>query len=70
MKAFRDMNAKELCTSAGFEADNYFHYIVPSLGCYGQQALLQSIDNQTGQGYEKAGRFADQVQWFCFGASK
>jgi ubiquinone/menaquinone biosynthesis C-methylase UbiE len=70
MKAFRDMNAKELCTSTGFEPDNYFHYIVPSLRCYGEQAVLQSVDNQTGQGYEKAGRFADQVEWFCFGAWK
>ena len=69
-KAFRDMNAEEVCTAGGFEKDKFFYYIIPSLGCFGKDAVLKSINNQTGQADEKTGRFTDGINWFCFGAWK
>ena len=69
-KAFRDMNAKEVCTTAGFEKEKFFHYIIPSLGFFGEDAVVKSIDNQSGQADENTGRLSDGINWFCFGAWK
>lgn len=69
-KAFRDMNAKEVCTTSGFDAEKFFFYIIPSLGFFGEDAVLESVDNQTGQADENTGRFANGINWFCFGAWK
>lgn len=69
-KAFRDMNAEEVCATAGFSKDSFFFYIIPSLGFFGEDAVLKSVDNQSGQADENTGRFADGINWFCFGAWK
>lgn len=69
-KSFRDMNTKDLCAASGFEKENFFYYIIPSLGFFGENAVLKSIDKQSGQANENTGRFADGINWFCFGAWK
>ena len=69
-KAFRDMDVDEVCTTAGFEKEKFFYYIIPSLGFFGEDAVLRSIENQPDQADENTGRFADGIKWFCFGAWK
>jgi ubiquinone/menaquinone biosynthesis C-methylase UbiE len=70
-KAFRDQAPQALCRKAGFTADNYIQFVVPSLGFYGREAVDAAIEAAKGTvGSDKTGRLAAGVQWFGFGAWK
>lgn len=70
-KTFRDQEPKELVAKAGFGRENYFQFVVPSVGIYGEDAvkeaaaaLSHAVDQET------TGRLADGIMWFGFGAWK
>ncbi|HLG87190.1 MAG TPA: class I SAM-dependent methyltransferase [Alphaproteobacteria bacterium] len=68
-KAYRDQDPKALCVAAGFDADKYIQFVVPSLGFHGEAAVDAAIDADAGEvDSDKTGRLADGVQWFGFGA--
>lgn len=71
-KGFRDEVPKELCTRAGFDADDYFDFVVPSIGIYGEQAVAEAAqgDRAEAVGQQTTGRLAEGVMWFGFGAWK
>jgi ubiquinone/menaquinone biosynthesis C-methylase UbiE len=70
-KAFRDQDPKALCVKAGFAADDYIQFVVPSLGFYGEPAVDAAIDAAMGAvDSDKTGRLTAGVQWFGFGAWK
>jgi ubiquinone/menaquinone biosynthesis C-methylase UbiE len=70
-KAFRDQDPKALCVGAGFEADGYIQFVVPSLGFYGEDAVNTAIDATTiSVDSDKTGRLAAGIRWFGFGAWK
>ncbi len=70
-KAFRDQDPRSLCVKAGFAADDYIQFVVPSLGFYGREAVDAAIDATMGVvDSDKTGRLAAGVQWFGFGAWK
>jgi ubiquinone/menaquinone biosynthesis C-methylase UbiE len=70
-KAFRDQDPKSLCVKAGFEADKYLQFVVPSLGFYGEDSVNAAIDSAgVSVDSDKTGRLADGIQWFGFGAWK
>lgn len=70
-KAFRDQDPKALCVKAGFKADDYIQFVVPSLGFYGEDAVNAAIDaTRVSVDSDKTGRLAAGVRWFGFGAWK
>lgn len=70
-KAFRDQDPKALAVDAGFSDDKYFQTVVPSLGWYGRDAVLESLKApESTENDENIGRLADGVKWFSFGAWK
>ncbi|MEI6457581.1 MAG: class I SAM-dependent methyltransferase [Pseudomonadota bacterium] len=70
-KAFRDQEPRALCEKAGFEAINYFQFVVPSVGSYGSAAVDVAIAAETHEvNKETTGRLAEGIQWFGFGAWK
>ncbi len=70
-KGYRDENPPELCAEAGFATNDYFQFVVPSLGIYGEEAVANSIAAEgEAVGQETTGRLAEGVMWFGFGAWK
>lgn len=70
-KAFRDQDPKSLVTKAGFWPDEYFQFVVPSVGGYGMDAVEQAVAAESHDvDKETTGRLADGIQWFGFGAWK
>jgi ubiquinone/menaquinone biosynthesis C-methylase UbiE len=71
-KGFRDEEPETLCTGGGFAADDYFQFVVPSLGIYGDEAVTAAAtcDAAHAVGAETTGRLAEGVMWFGFGAWK
>lgn len=70
-KGFRDEEPKALCANAGFAAEDYIQFVVPSIGLYGSEAVAERArSNEQASFDEKTGRLADGVQWFGFGAWK
>ena len=68
-KAFRDQEPADLCVKAGFKADRYFQFVVPSVGGYGEAAVDEAIAAETHDvNRETTGRLAQGIQWFGFGA--
>lgn len=71
-KGYRDEVPRELCKRAGFAEDQFFDFVVPSIGIYGEDAVLAAAqgDRDEGVGQETTGRLADGVMWYSFGAWK
>ena len=71
-KGFRDEVPRDLCTAAGFADADYFDFVVPSVGIYGEDAVRQAAigDRKEAVGQQKTGRLAEGVMWFGFGAWK
>ncbi|MEL7188643.1 MAG: class I SAM-dependent methyltransferase, partial [Pseudomonadota bacterium] len=71
-KGYRDEIPSELCASAGFSGDDFFEFVVPSVGLYGPEAVTQAAkgDREDNVGQETTGRLADGVMWYGFGAFK
>jgi ubiquinone/menaquinone biosynthesis C-methylase UbiE len=71
-KGYRDEDPQALCVGGGFDATDYFQFVVPSVGIYGDQAVTDAAtcDAAHAVGAETTGRLADGVMWFGFGAWK
>jgi ubiquinone/menaquinone biosynthesis C-methylase UbiE len=71
-KGYRDEDPRALCSGGGFEAGDYFQFVVPSLGIYGAEAVVTAATSDAAHsvGAETTGRLAEGVMWFGFGAWK
>lgn len=71
-KGYRDEDPKQLCKRGGFSADDYFQFVVPSIGIYGAEAVAEAIANEDTNAVdsETTGRLAEGIMWFGFGAWK
>ena len=71
-KGYRDESPPEICARAGFALEDYFQFVVPSVGIYGEDAVREAArgDRAEGVGQETTGRLAEGVMWFGFGAWK
>lgn len=71
-KGYRDEKPPELCAAAGFAPVDYFQFVVPSIGIYGEQAIADMIASEAAEavGQATTGRLAEGVMWFGFGAFK
>jgi ubiquinone/menaquinone biosynthesis C-methylase UbiE len=71
-KGYRDENPPELCSRAGFAVEDYFQFVVPSIGIYGEQAIAQMVASDAAEavGQATTGRLAEGVMWFGYGAWK
>ncbi|MCZ8323229.1 MAG: class I SAM-dependent methyltransferase [Novosphingobium sp.] len=71
-KGYRDESPPELCARAGFAPENYFQFVVPSVGIYGEQAIADMVasDQAEAVGQATTGRLAEGVMWFGYGAFK
>ena len=68
-KAFRDEDPRELCMRAGFAAEDYVQFVVPSVGVYGEQAIREAVSGEGARTVDSqtTGRLAEGVCWFGFG---
>jgi ubiquinone/menaquinone biosynthesis C-methylase UbiE len=70
-KGYRDEDPATLCATAGFAADKYIQFVVPSIGIYGADAVAEAATaDPLAVDRETTGRLAEGVQWFGFGAWK
>lgn len=71
-KGYRDEVPRDLCTRAGFADEDFFEFVVPSIGIYGDEAVTDAAkgDRAEGVGQQTTGRLADGVMWYGFGAWK
>jgi ubiquinone/menaquinone biosynthesis C-methylase UbiE len=71
-KGYRDEVPRALCARAGFADADFFEFVVPSIGIYGQQAVTDAArgDRAEGVGQQTTGRLAEGVMWYGFGAWK
>ncbi len=71
-KGYRDEVPRDLTTRAGFDEADFFDFVVPSIGIYGEQAVAEAAkgDRAEGVGQETTGRLAEGVMWYGFGAFK
>jgi ubiquinone/menaquinone biosynthesis C-methylase UbiE len=71
-KGYRDEIPQENCVKAGFAAADCFQFVVPSIGIYGEQAIVDMIASERAEavGQATTGRLAEGVMWFGFGAWK
>ena len=71
-KGYRDEEPRALCEGAEFGADDFFEFVVPSVGIYGEQAVTEAAtgDRAEGVGQQTTGRLAEGVMWYGFGAFK
>lgn len=70
-KSFRDQDPRALCSAGGFSEDEYFQFVVPSIGIYGDEAVKEAAAADTNEvNQETTGRLAAGVKWFGFGARK
>jgi ubiquinone/menaquinone biosynthesis C-methylase UbiE len=67
-KGFRDQDLAALCRDAGFASEDYFDAVAPSIGWYGEAAVIDAVTHARETGSARTGRLADGVQWFMFGA--
>ncbi len=69
-KGFRDEDPRALCLKAGFAADDYFQFVVPSIGIAGEGAVEAAAAAKTPLAVRDrtTGRLAEGVSWFGFGA--
>lgn len=71
-KGYRDENPPEMCARAGFASEDYFQFVVPSIGIYGEAAIADMVASDAAEavGQATTGRLAEGVMWFGFGAWK
>ena len=71
-KGYRDESPPEMCARAGFAPEDYFQFVVPSIGIYGEQAIADMVANDAAEavGQATTGRLAEGVMWFGYGAFK
>jgi SAM-dependent methyltransferase len=71
-KGYRDEDPRTLCEEGAFARDDYFQFVVPSVGIYGEGAIARAAaaDAAHAVGSETTGRLAEGVMWFGFGAWK
>lgn len=71
-KGFRDEDPPEICSKAGFAREDYFQFVVPSIGIYGKEAVRKAAqgDGEEEVGQKTTGRLAEGVMWFGFGTWK
>ncbi len=70
-KTYRDQDPRALCLKAGFAAEDYLQFVVPSLSYFGEEALNAMIESGSVQvDSGKTGRTAKGAQRFAFGAWK
>lgn len=71
-KGYRDEVPRELCARAGFGEADYFDFVVPSIGIYGEAAVADAAhgDRAEAVGQQTTGRLAEGVMWYGFGAFK
>jgi ubiquinone/menaquinone biosynthesis C-methylase UbiE len=71
-KGYRDESPPAMCARAGFAAGDYFQFVVPSIGIYGEQAIADMVANDAAEavGQATTGRLAEGVMWFGYGAWK
>ena len=71
-KGYRDEVPADLCARAGFGEADFFEFVVPSIGIYGEKAVADAAkgDRAEGVGQETTGRLAEGVMWYGYGAFK
>jgi SAM-dependent methyltransferase len=71
-KGYRDEDPRALCAAGGFAAADYFQFVVPSIGIYGADAVVNAATSDAAHsvGAETTGRLAEGVMWFGYGAWK
>lgn len=70
-KGYRDQDPLALCKEAGFSENSFFQTVVPSIGWYGKDAVIESLNAPAkATEDEQTGRLADGVKWFSYGAWK
>ncbi len=68
-KNFRDQDYRELCSSAGFAADDYFEAVMPRY-TYVPEAQFRAAVTGEAEFDADTGRLSDDIQWYGFGAVK
>ena len=69
-KAFRDADAKSEISEAGFQEDSFFEHVAPSKNLYGEDALMEAVNQDGATNNSRVGRFGAGVMWYFFGARK
>jgi ubiquinone/menaquinone biosynthesis C-methylase UbiE len=69
-KAFRDQDPRELCVRAGFDADSFQEFVVPSFNSHGAEAIERAAREARRPVNEQTGRLVDGLTWYAFGARK
>jgi SAM-dependent methyltransferase len=68
-KTFRDQDPRQLCVDAGFAAEKFQEFVVPSLVSHGEDAVRRAVaGDATPDG--ATGRLASGLSWYSFGAWK
>ena len=68
-KNFRDQDYRQLCTDAGFGADDFFEAVMPRF-TYVDEAVFANAVSGAAEFDEDTGRLSDDIQWYGFGAVK
>lgn len=68
-KGYRDEDPKTLCLRAGFAAEDYIQFVVPSIGIAGEGAVEAVVASETPMPVRDrtTGRLAEGVSWFGYG---
>ena len=66
-KPFRDMDPRQVCAQAGFAAENFVYFVIPSLHLAGEEAVRAAAKREAAAVDENTGRLSKSIQWFCFG---
>jgi len=69
-KPFRDMDAREICSDSGFDADNFVTFIIPSMNLEGEAAIRNAVGQTDATTNSNTGRMSSSIQWYVFGAFK
>lgn len=69
-KAFRDRDLVSVVTQAGFAAEKYVQFAIPSLLINGRSALVAAAKAHSERLEGNVGKLEAGVQWFTFGAWK
>ena len=69
-KPFRDLSPEGLCRRAGFDANKYVQFVIPSVGWYGEKVWREAATQPRDVDNDKTGRLSDGILWYCFGAWK